>query len=48
VLHPGITKEIEASEIRRRMAKGEDWQSLVPPAVAEIILQLRERATALS
>jgi cytidyltransferase-like protein len=42
VLHPGIEKEIEASEVRRRMANGEDWQSLVPPAVVRMIERLRE------
>ena len=46
VLHPGIEKEIEASEVRRRMAKGEDWQSLVPPAVVRVIERLRESAAA--
>src|SRR6266542_1708045 len=44
VLHPGIRKEIEASEVRRRMASGEDWQSLVPPAVVRVIERLRESA----
>jgi cytidyltransferase-like protein len=47
VLHPGIEKEIEASEVRRRMAGGEDWRLLVPPAVARVIEHLRERAPAL-
>jgi cytidyltransferase-like protein len=47
VLHPGIAKEIEASEVRRRMASGGDWQSLVPPAVARVIERLRESAPAL-
>ena len=44
VLHPGIEKEIEASEVRSRMAKGGDWQSLVPPAVVRVIERLRESA----
>jgi cytidyltransferase-like protein len=44
VLHPGIEKEIEASEIRRRMATGGDWQSLVPPAVVLVLERLRESA----
>jgi cytidyltransferase-like protein len=47
ILHPGIAKEIEASEVRRRMASGEDWQSLVPPGVARVIERLREGAPAL-
>lgn len=46
VLHPGIEKEIEASEVRRRMAAGEDWQSLVPPAVVRVIERLRQSAPA--
>lgn len=44
VLHPGIEKGIEASEVRRRMAAGEDWQSLVPPGVVRVIEHLRESA----
>jgi len=44
VLHPGIAKEIEASEVRRRMANGQDWQSLVPSAVARVIERLRDGA----
>ena len=47
VLHPGIAKEIEASEVRWRMARGEDWYSLVPPAVVRVIERLRESAPAL-
>ena len=47
VLHPGIAKEIEASEVRRRMANGEDWQSLVPAAVVRVVESLRESAPAL-
>ena len=30
-----------ASEIRRRMLEGEDWESLVPPAVARIIKEIK-------
>ena len=37
VLTPGVEKEVEATEIRRRMAAGEDWEALVPPAVARVI-----------
>jgi len=44
VLHPGIEKAIEASEVRRRMALGEDWQSLVPPSVVRVIENLHESA----
>ncbi len=41
VLQPGAAKQIEATEVRRRMAEGEDWAELVPPAVARVISQLR-------
>ena len=37
VLTPGVEKEVDATEIRRRMAAGEDWEALVPPAVARVI-----------
>ena len=30
-----------ASEIRRRMLEGEDWESLVPPAVVRIIKEIK-------
>ena len=42
VLHPGITKAVEASEIRNRMAEGEPWEELVPPAVARVIKRFGE------
>ena len=41
VLQPGVAKQIEATEVRRRMAEGEDWAELVPPAVARVIRELR-------
>ncbi len=47
VLHPGIEKEIEASEVRRRMTNDEDWRALVPAAVVRVIESLRESAPAL-
>ena len=30
-------KEVSGTEVRRRMAAGEDWRELVPPAVARLI-----------
>ena len=30
-------KEFSGTEVRRRMAEGGDWESLVPPAVARIV-----------
>lgn len=37
VLSPGAAKQVEATEVRRRLATGEDWRALVPPAVARVI-----------
>ncbi|MFA6131691.1 MAG: nicotinamide-nucleotide adenylyltransferase [Patescibacteria group bacterium] len=31
---------ISATEVRRRMGKGEDWKELVPPAVAEYLIEI--------
>jgi nicotinamide-nucleotide adenylyltransferase len=42
VLHPGVSKVVEATEIRRRMASGEDWEELVPPAVAGVIGRIQQ------
>lgn len=44
VLQEGVAKEVEASEVRRRMASGEDWTELVPPAVARVIREIWEGA----
>lgn len=30
-------KELSATEVRKRISKGENWESLVPPAVARLI-----------
>ena len=37
VLTPRVEKQVEATEVRRRLATGERWQELVPPAVARLI-----------
>jgi nicotinamide mononucleotide adenylyltransferase len=37
ILTPHAAKDFEATEVRRRIAAGEDWESLVPPAVARVI-----------
>lgn len=34
VLDPGAPKQVTATEVRRRLREGGDWQRLVPPAVA--------------
>lgn len=44
VLHPGAEKAVEATEVRRRIASGERWEDLVPPAVARVIRRLPEIA----
>ena len=41
VLHPGAIKEVTATEVRRRLEAGENWEELVPPAVARVIKQIR-------
>ena len=41
MLQPGVEKQIEATEVRRRMTAGEDWEALVPAAVARVIRELR-------
>ena len=41
VLHPGIAKEITATEVRRRLQAGENWEELVPAAVARVIKQIQ-------
>lgn len=46
VLTPGADKQYEATEVRRRIAAGEDWQSLVPPGVAGVISGLPPREQA--
>jgi cytidyltransferase-like protein len=46
ILHPGIEKAVEASEVRRRMTAGEDWRSLVPPPVVHVIERLKGIARA--
>ena len=43
VLSPGAEKRFEATEVRRRMASGERWEALVPPAVARVIGARNER-----
>jgi nicotinate-nucleotide adenylyltransferase len=37
--------EVSSSEVRRRIAEGSDWRSLVPPAIAGIAEDLYFRAT---
>ena len=43
VLQPGAAKTVEATEVRRRLDAGEDWEALVPPGVARVIRGIRAR-----
>jgi cytidyltransferase-like protein len=42
VLHPGTEKRIEATEVRRRLATGGNWEELVPPGVARVIRSIQQ------
>ncbi|MCH7522703.1 MAG: adenylyltransferase/cytidyltransferase family protein [Chloroflexi bacterium] len=42
VLDPGVSKAVEATEVRRRMAAGEGWEELVPPSVARVIHRMQQ------
>ncbi len=42
VLDEGVPKAVEGTEVRRRMASGEDWEELVPPAVARVISRIQQ------
>jgi len=41
VLHPGISKEISGTEVRRRLEADEDWEALVSPSVQRVINKIR-------
>jgi nicotinic acid mononucleotide adenylyltransferase len=38
---PGCYEQISSSAVRERIQRGADWQSLVPPRVAELIRKLQ-------
>ena len=40
VLDPGAPKGITATEVRQRLFSGDDWEELVPKAVARIIKEI--------
>ena len=42
VLHPGAPKAVDATDVRRRMASGEEWEELVPAAVARVIGRIQQ------
>lgn len=41
ILQPGRAKQIEATEVRQRLRDGGDWETLVPPATARVLQELR-------
>lgn len=47
---PEQEKKITGTEVRRRIVRGEDWEALVPPAVAALVRRwkLRDRLGALA
>lgn len=40
VLNPGVTKQVSGSEIRHRLRTGQEWEALVPPAVARVLREI--------
>ena len=42
VLQPGIEKQIEATDVRRAMETGGDWEPMVPAGVARVLRELRD------
>ena len=42
ILQPGITKEIEATDVRRMLDTGGDWESMVPAGVARVLREMRD------
>jgi nicotinic acid mononucleotide adenylyltransferase len=40
VLDEGAEKEISGADVRAALREGGDWQSLVPPGVAQVIREL--------
>jgi len=42
ILQPGITKAIEATDVRRLLDTGGDWESMVPAGVARVLREIRD------
>jgi cytidyltransferase-like protein len=42
ILQPGVTKEIEATDVRRMLDTGGDWESMVPAGVARVLREIRD------
>ena len=41
ILDEGAEKEISGADVRAAMRNGGDWESLVPPGVAHVLLDLK-------
>jgi cytidyltransferase-like protein len=40
ILDPGVAKQVSGSEVRHRLQTGQEWEALVPPAVATVLKDL--------
>jgi nicotinamide-nucleotide adenylyltransferase len=47
VLDEGAAKEVSGAEVRAALREGGDWESLVPPAVAQVLKRLERRVKVL-
>ena len=47
VLDAGAEKEVSGAEVRAALREGGDWESLVPPGVAEVLKRLERRVRVL-
>jgi nicotinamide-nucleotide adenylyltransferase len=44
ILDEGAEKELSGADVREALRSGSDWESLVPPSVAEVLRQLDRAA----
>src|SRR5947207_14614124 len=47
VLDAGAAKEISGADVRAALREGADWETLVPPGVAEVLKRLERRVRVL-
>jgi nicotinamide-nucleotide adenylyltransferase len=47
VLDEGAAKEVSGADVRAALREGGDWESLVPPGVAEVLKRLERRVRVL-
>ena len=47
VLDEGAAKEVSGAEVRAALREGGDWESLVPPGVADVLKRLKRRVRVL-